>query len=335
LFYQHCKGFAVTIVSAVMQENITGCEELSIVINLQDLTTLRFSGELAALASAIVWAGASVLFKQIGKTIRPTEMNLLKGLLAMLMLAVTIVLLREPIPALERWVVLFLLISGAVGIGLGDTAYFTALNALGARRALLLMMLAPPMTGLIALIFLGEQMTAMAWMGVVVTVAGVAWVITERTPGDQVKSQIPVKGIALGLLAALCQAGGAVLSRAALTQSPISSLQSSFLRLAAGAAVLILWMFFRKEPSGQWLRAAAEKRLWGKILIAVLMGTYICIWLQQLALRNAQAGVAQTLMATSPLFILPIAAVSGEKVTPRAVLGVVVAMLGISLLFRF
>ena len=304
-------------------------------MNLNDVMALGLSGEFAALASAVVWAAASVLFKQIGKTIRPTEMNLLKGLLAILMLVVTVVVLREPIPSLAPWVVGLLLLSGAIGIGIGDTAFFTALNALGARRVLLLMMLAPPMTGLIALVFLNEQLTAMAWIGVAVTVAGVAWVITERTPGDTLKSQIPVKGIALGFLAALCQASGAVMSRAALTQSPISSLQSSFLRLSAGALVLILWMFIRREPVGQWLNAAAEAKLWGKILTAVFIGTYVCIWLQQLAFRNAQAGVAQTLMATSPLFILPIAAMSGEKVSLRAVLGVLVAILGISLLFVF
>ena len=82
-------------------------------MDLQNLTALRFSGELAALASAIVWAVAPVLFKQIGRIIRPAEMNLLKGLLAMLMLVITIVLAREPIPTLEWWVVVFLLVSGA------------------------------------------------------------------------------------------------------------------------------------------------------------------------------------------------------------------------------
>ncbi len=295
----------------------------------------HLNGALAALASAVVWAIASILFKQVGKTIRPTEMNLLKGLLAMLMLAATIIVLRESVSSLAPWVVELLLLSGAIGIGIGDTAYFTALNELGARRALLLMMLAPPLTGLSALIFLGEELSAVAWIGVAITVAGVAWVITERTSGSQFKQQIPVKGIALGFLAALCQASGAVMSRAALTQSSISSLQSSFLRLGAGALVLILWIIFRREPVGQWLSAVVKEKLWGKILTAVFIGTYICIWLQQLAFRYAPAGVAQTLIATSPVFILPIAAISGEKVSPRAVLGVVVAMLGISLLFGF
>ena len=57
------------------------------------------------------------------------------------------------------------------------------------------------------------------------------------------------------------------------------------------------------------------------------------IWLQQISLRYAAAGVAQTLFATSPLFVIPIVACTGERVSVRALLGALLAILGVGLLF--
>jgi drug/metabolite transporter (DMT)-like permease len=58
-----------------------------------------------------------------------------------------------------------LALSGVIGIGLGDTAYFAAINRLGPRRALLLETLAPPIAALLALVFLQEALSLRAWLG--------------------------------------------------------------------------------------------------------------------------------------------------------------------------
>ncbi|MDB9494872.1 EamA family transporter, partial [Spirulina subsalsa CS-330] len=70
------------------------------------------------------------------------------------------------------------------------------------------------------------------------------------------------------------------------------------------------------------------------ITIAAFGGTYLAIWLQQIALKYTATGTAQTLLATSPLFVLPLAALWGETITPRSVLGVGIAIAGIALLFQ-
>lgn len=71
------------------------------------------------------------------------------------------------------------------------------------------------------------------------------------------------------------------------------------------------------------------------IFIATFGGTYLAIWLQQTSLKYASAGIAQTLLATSPIFIIPIAVQMGEKISVRSVFGVLVAVVGISFLFTF
>ena len=123
-----------------------------------------------------------------------------------------------------------------------------------------------------------------------------------------------------------------VLSRAALTRTNISPLWSALLRLAAGALTLLVWLPLARQPVGRWLKPRQSKRLWVGIIFATFTGTYLGIWLQQISLKLTNAGIAQTLLATSPLFVLPIAAWRGEKVSIRAIVGVLIALVGIGLL---
>lgn len=301
----------------------------------------QYKGELFALSAAFLWSISAIMFERLGKKIRPIEMTLLKGTVAAIMLSATMILLREPLTNINPLGLVILLISGAVGIGLGDTAYFEAIKELGARQTLLLGVLAPPMTALLALVFLGESLISTSWMGILITVGGVAWVISEQQRNG--KSENPDstdtasrnvrRGIAFGVLAAFTQASGLVMSRYAFSFTTISALQSAILRLVAGAVVLFIWIKFRKQPLGEWSKKPQSWRTWLLLLLVSFVGTYVCIWLQQLAVQHAPAGITQTLLATSPLFILPITAIRGEKLTLRAVLGALVSMFGIMLLF--
>jgi len=216
------------------------------------------AGELAALGGAFLWAVASVIYTRVGRAVAPAEMNLLKNLVAMAMLGLTLLLVGQALPAASGPAVGLMLLSGVVGIGLGDTAYFETLNAVGPRRALLLETLAPPLAALLALLCLGERLEPGAWLGIAVTVLGVTWVVTEGSGAAQgsgvVEARQLRRGLIFGLLAALGQAGGAVLSRAAFVEADIIPLWSAFLRLAAGALVLGVWMALTRVRVGGWLR---------------------------------------------------------------------------------
>lgn len=68
------------------------------------------------------------------------------------------------------------------------------------------------------------------------------------------------------------------------------------------------------------------------MLVAAFLGTYLAIYLQQTALKYSATGIAQALTSTSPLFVLPLAAALGDRVSLRAVGGAVVALVGVGLL---
>jgi drug/metabolite transporter (DMT)-like permease len=292
------------------------------------------TGQLAALAAALLWAVASLAYGRLGQSASPLQLNLLKGLVAIALLGLTLLLVGQPLPATGPLPPALLALSGVLGIGIGDTAFFAALVRLGARRALLLETLAPPLAALLAWGALGEALAAAAWAGIGLTVLGVAWVISERTPAAAITREQAKQGIGWGLLAAAAQAGGAVLSRAALAGSALSPLWGALLRLSAGtllvAGLLGAWQW-RRSGRASWPHWSP--RFLGAIALTASGSTYLGIWLQQTALKLAPAGIAQTLGATSPLFVLPIAVSLGERVSGRAVLGALVAVGGIALLF--
>jgi drug/metabolite transporter (DMT)-like permease len=222
--------------------------------------------------------------------------------------------------------------SGMIGIGLGDTAYFTAINHLGPRRALLLETLAPPLAALLALIFLGEVLSARAWIGIALTVLGVVGVISERVPQPAgVALQPTTRGIVYGVLAALGQATGAVMSRAVLADTAVDPLWSTLLRLGGGL-VIILGILRWRGPVMEQVAPLRSARIFGVVALVAFLGTYLAIYLQQTALKYAATGVAQALTSTSPLFVLPLAAALGDRVSPRAIGGVLLALVGVGLL---
>lgn len=79
-----------------------------------------------------------------------------------------------------------LVLSGVVGIAIGDCFFFTALKELGARKTLLIETLAPPMTGFIAFVYYGTTISFLGWVGVVLTLYGLYVVVVEKEPaGDE------------------------------------------------------------------------------------------------------------------------------------------------------
>jgi drug/metabolite transporter (DMT)-like permease len=291
----------------------------------------QLTGEVAALAAAALWAASSAVYTLLGQRIPPLSLNFLKGLVAIALLALTLVPTQQNLGQVSPISVIILLTSGAIGIGVGDTAYFAALNRLGPRKTLLLETLAPPIGALLAMIFLGESLKIQAYCGIILTVLGVAWVISERT--SETDGEVErLQGFFWGLVAALSQASGAVLSRYALVESGMSSLWSTLFRLLAGTGIVFFLLLFRR---GESVRSISwSPRLVGIIALTAFASTYLGIWLQQTALKYSPVGIAQTLTSTSPLFVLPIAAMMGDKIGIRAIFGVAIALVGIWILFQ-
>ena len=165
-----------------------------------------------------------------------------------------------------------------------------------------------------------------------ITVCGVIWVVTEESGDEkiQIKKEDLLPGILFGTLAALGQATGV---GSVLTQTNLTTLQSTVVRLAPALVALIIIIMIMGRGYEKLEKESIDKKLIGKVVLASIIGAYICLWLQQIAIENLQAGIAQTMLSTSPIFILPMVALRGEKISVRAITGAVLAIAGIMLIF--
>jgi drug/metabolite transporter (DMT)-like permease len=300
---------------------------------------MPLTGEIAALTSACLWASGSVVFGTVGRSFSALELNLIKGLVAVFLLLLTLMVQGSGWPESAGGPLLLLALSGMLGIGLSDTFLFLGLKILGARRILLLKTLSPPLTAVLAALILQEILAPTTWLGIALVIGGVAWVISERSTLSvgMTASQPLGMGIRYGLLATVGEACGAVLSRAALAETEVTPLWAALIRLLSSLPVLLIWMGWAKQPLQIWAKLRHEREWqqgWqtlGILALTAVGTTYLGIWLQQTAIKYTAAGIAQTLGSTSPLFVLPMVAWMGERVSWRAFLGVALALVGVGL----
>lgn len=297
-------------------------------------------GALAALGAAAVWATASIIFTHLGRqNISPLAMNLIKCSLALALMILTLGLTTDhwTPQGLETFQWVALGVSGVIGLTLGDTAYFHALGRLGPRRTLLLATLGPMITALLAWPLLNEPMTVQIVAGICLTLLGVAGVIFERSaPGPDVAASTGLTreekvGIGFALLATTCQAVGNVLSK--YGGQGIDPLEMSITRLIFGVAGVALVVTLGRRL-GEVALPFRDRRQTAWLVLATILGTYLGIWLLMAGLRyTTHAGVAATLSATSPIFVLPLAAIFlSDRPSPRAIAGACVAVAGIAVL---
>jgi len=294
---------------------------------------MPYLGEIAALSGALFWGLCAILFESAGRRIGPFYTNLIRIAIAVLALALTrFMVYGSPLPLhVDRSAVWWLGASGVVGLAIGDGALFSCLVILGPRLATLLLSLAPPITALLAWITLGETLNPLAWLGIVLTIAGIFWVVSEKESEWKVRGS-RIQGILLGLVAALGQGVGIILAKFGL-QNEIDALSATLLRMVPAAAVLWLWAMLT-GAAGAAASSMRDRKAGLATLGGAVFGPYIGVWLALVAVKYTEAGVAATLLATVPILIIPmVMIIHRSRPSIRAVTGTLIAVAGVSLLF--
>ena len=155
-------------------------------------------GELAALATSVCFSATSTLFTFAGRQVGSVVVNRTRLVLAVCFLIAAHLLLGTPLPvhvAGERW--FWLGISGIIGLVLGDAFLFQAFIWIGPRLSMLMMALAPIIASLMAWLFLDEILSVMQILGILVTVAGIAWVVLEQN-GQRKISKLETRNYLMG-----------------------------------------------------------------------------------------------------------------------------------------
>ncbi len=284
-------------------------------------------GAAAALGSAASWALGSVLFKRLGEALQPVVLTAAKGVTGAMMLA--LVLRSFAFQPLPPGALVLLLLSGLLGIAVGDTLFFMALNRLGAQAVVLLLTLGQVLTVLLAVAWLGERPDPVAWTGIALVIGGVTIVMWPRLRGEGGNSELV--GVLLGLAAVVCMALSTVIAKQAMDAGS-NSAQATLVRMVAGTvgAVLLGTAFGQRLSS---LRPLLVPRFAGFFLLSVAVVTFGGFWLSLVAINNAGVAVANTLGSLEPVLVLPFAAtLLQERITRPALAGSLAATTGAVLL---
>jgi drug/metabolite transporter (DMT)-like permease len=298
---------------------------------------LTHLGELAALGTASCWVFSSLAFEAAGRRIGALTLNLIRLVIAFAFLCLAAWAARGiPLPvdaSAGAW--FWLAISGLVGFVFGDLCLFRAFLIIGPRLSMLMMALAPPLTAIIGWLLLGETLTGRDLLGMILTVTGIAWAIQERgrtgRPGEPLPSRPRLSGVALGFGGALGQAGGLVLSK--LGMGTYSAVAANQVRVLAGITGCALLFFVLRWWPRVWPAMRDGKAL-GFASLGAFFGPFLGVILSLIAIQHTVAGVAASIMALTPVLIIPLVVfLRRERVGLGGVAGAAVAVSGVALLF--
>lgn len=291
-------------------------------------------GEFAALLTAVFWTVTSLSFEAASHKIGSVAVNILRLLIGLIFLCAFNLIRRGiilPVDAsYENW--LWLSLSGLVGFVFGDLFLFKSYTIIGSRFSMLIMTLVPPITAFLSFIILGEKMTLFHYLGMSLTFAGIAMAIFSRkTKGEKLSLKLSPKGILYAFGGAVGQALGLVLSKFGLKDyDPFAATQ---IRVIAGIFGYILLVTFLARWAN--VRAAISNKS-GMMLTTLgsFFGPFLGVSFSLVAVKYTEAGIASTIMALVPVFIiLPAVVLYKQKVTWAELLGAVVSVGGVALFF--
>lgn len=291
-----------------------------------NLAPIPYLGETLALATAIVWAIAVILFKKSGESVHPMGLNLFKNLLAVILFLPTLWFYEGFIMYPAPWEdYLLLLASGALGIGIADTMFFACLNRLGAGlTAIVDCFYAPFIIGL-SMLWLGEVLSMLQVVGVVLIISAVLTATYPRQSNSIDRKNLIV-GITYGILALALMALGIVMIKPLLNRSPLLWVTET--RLVGGVVILLLMLAFhptrRKIIKSVYAAGGRTYTVTGSVI-----GGYGAMLMWLAGMKFTQVSTAAALNQTTNIFIFIFAALFlKEKINFQRSVGIILAVFG-------
>ena len=238
------------------------------------------------------------------------------------------------------------LLSGCIGFGIGDLALYQTIPRLGPRlTALMVHCLAAPIAALTEWIWLGTRLTLMEIISGLIILVGVAVALAPREH-MQSTPEVVVRGIVFGIVAALGQGLGAVVTRKAyalvhLNGQSIDGGTAAYQRILGGLffsawpAFLVLRRNRLKSrdphsrPANGPGQQTTGQAVWLWVLLNSLAGPTMGVGCYQWALEDNPSGVVLPVVATTPIVVIPFAYLfEGDRPGSRSLLGGIIAVAG-------
>lgn len=285
-----------------------------------------FLGEALSLLTAAIWAFAVILFRKSGETVHPLALNAFKNTLAIALLLPTLWFSGQTLfPNHSINVYLTLSLSGIIGIGIGDTLFFSSLNRLGAGLTGIVLCMYSPFIIVFSYLFLNESLTNVQLIGVLLIVTAVFITTVQRKPIGVTKQNV-LYGVIYGILASATMATGVVIMKPLL--STHSVVWVAEIRLLGGMAALVLILICHRRRR-MITNSLTKTHNWHYVIGGSFFGAYLAMIVWIAGIKYTQASVASALNQTSTIFIFIFAGlILKEPMDLRRTIGIVLAFTG-------
>jgi drug/metabolite transporter (DMT)-like permease len=304
-------------------------------------------GGVTGLTTALLWAFSGIAWGIASQRVHSLSVAAIRIVLAGAMVVpIHWIAFGRPWPTNLEWEpLLFLVGSGFMGMAAGDVFYFRGIAILGPRLAMLLSALAPILTTAVAWFAAKETLSVRSIAGILLNVAGVAWVVSEPQGANAWRGERGHfrKGVLFLLISVAFASVSSVLARQGMMPSrrffgegpvppPSDPLQATLIRIAV--ASVATWAFLplvgKVRPT---IKAMADRKAMLVILVGTIVGPLVGVWTSMSTFKYLPSGIASSLINTSPIFMIPLTSLAfGEKHSFRSLLGTVLAMAGMFLL---
>jgi len=259
-------------------------------------------GIFAAFGATLSWTYACSIWRTQTNIYKPIEINFLKNIIAFIVFSPFILFFNFDT---NYKYFLILILSGVIGIGLGDTFYLKSLNLIGTRKTLSIEAISPLIAAVIGTLFIDDHLKINTWLGIIIITGSLIKIIRKKSYLLDKDFKLVLNNNSLdkytyAFLSVVCAVFAALLSRFVLLESDLTPIFTTEIRLFGSIIFLCsitkmrLKLFINNFDS-------KEKN---QFIISVLMGTNIGIFLQQIVFESLPLGIGWTLLSTSPIISL-------------------------------
>jgi len=294
---------------------------------------MPYLGETAALITALLWGLTSIAFTEASLRVGSLTVNITRLVFATILLSVTILIMQLDIH-LSYEQIFFLGMSGIIGLVFGDGFLFAGFQYVGARISMLVMSLVPPISTLLAFIFLGEIVSIWSILGIFLTLFGILVVVIQKQVDPKFQAKNKTKGIFYCFLGALGQAVALIFAKNAFNDGEINGFVATWYRIIPSLILFYPMAYFFGKIKNPIRVFKKDKTALKHVMFGSIVGPYLGITFSLIAIANTFVGIASTLIATTPIIMLPMVVLYyKEKLSIVSIIGTVIAVAGVAILF--
>tara|TARA_B100000927_G_scaffold99477_1_gene80442 strand:- start:27 stop:902 length:876 start_codon:yes stop_codon:yes gene_type:complete len=287
-------------------------------------------GIFSAFGATLSWTYACSIWRTQTNIYKPIEINFLKNVIAFIIFSPFILIFNY---SAHYKYFLILILSGIIGIGLGDTFYLKSLNLIGTRKTLSIEALSPLIASITGTLFINEHLNINAWLGILIVTGALVNIIRKKNylldkNLKLVRSKNSLDNYVYSFLSVLCAVIAALLSRFVLLESDLTPILTTEIRLFGS----IIYLCLITKMKLNFFINNFERKEKHQFIMSVLMGTNIGIFLQQIVFQSLPLGIGWTLLSTSPIVSLLFTKKEEGSITNEIICSTFLLFIGICLI---